>query len=352
MPAAVLQSMADASGVFVDMVELNKKAGEIIAKHTTAEAGMVTAGCSSAQLLQAAACITRGDPDLIGKLPNTRGLNRNIVIQKSHENHYDTSYKFAGAKLVGIGSRQHGATVDQLIASITNKTVAIAFIWHLRFHGLQFEELVEIAHSKGVPVIVDAAAELPPVDNLSQIISQGADMVAFSGGKGILGPQGTGILAGKKHLIDAAMANMLSFDEPKANIGRPMKVTKEEIIGLLTALDIFVDTDHDIVWQKWREKSKSIVKASGDFIGVDSQVIVAPDRQGPVAVFSFDSSWDGPSVNELLNELREGKPSIWLQGNEETNEIAVVPVNIQDGEEELVGKALKEIFQKYGKVRS
>tara|TARA_B100000029_G_C17588434_1_gene961816 strand:- start:592 stop:1770 length:1179 start_codon:yes stop_codon:yes gene_type:complete len=352
MPPAVLQSMADASSIFVDIVELNKKAGEIIARHTTAEAGIVTAGCSSAQLLQAAACITGCDANLIGKLPNTRGLSRNIVIQKSHENHYDTSYKFAGAKLVSIGSRKFGATIDQLIQSITSETVAIAFIWHLRFHGLSFEEVVEVAHSKNIPVIVDAAAELPPVDNLSKIIAKGADMVAFSGGKGIQGPQGTGILAGKKHLIDAAMANMLSFDEPKANIGRPMKVTKEEIIGLLTALEIFVDTDQDTVWAKWNEKSTTIVKAAENFIGIEGQVVVAPDRQGPVAVFNFTSSWDGPTIKNLLQELRDGDPSIWLQGNEKAREIAVVPVNIQDGEEVTISIALRKIFHKYGTYRS
>ena len=177
-------------------------------------------------------------------------------------------------------------------------------------------------------------------------------MVAFSGGKGIQGPQGTGILAGKKHLIDAAMANMLSFDEPKANIGRPMKVTKEEIIGLLTALEIFVDTDQDTVWAKWNEKSTTIVKAAENFIGIEGQVVVAPDRQGPVAVFNFTPSWDGPTVKNLLQELRDGDPSIWLQGNEEAREIAVVPVNIQDGEEVTISIALKKIFHKYGTYRS
>ena len=343
MPPEVLQAMSDAAGCFVDLAELHRKAGEVIAKLTGAEAGMVTAGCSAAQVLQAAACMTGTSEELIARLPDASEMRNEVIIQRSHANHYDSSYRFAGAVLVEIGDTG-GAAIDDLRSALCDRTAAVAYVWQSRHTGLALEEVADAAHSRGVPVIVDAAAELPPVENLSRLIALGADMVAFSGGKGIRGPQGTGILAGRRDLIDAAMANMLSFGRPKASIGRPMKVTKEEIVGLVTALEVFVDTDHEAIWTDWRAKSESIVRAVAGTPGVAARVDESPRRQGPVAVITLTDTWRGPEIPEIVEALRGGEPSIWIQGRSELGELAVVPVNIQDGEETIVGARLHELL--------
>lgn len=344
MPPEVLQAMSDAAGCFVDIVELHRKAGEVIAKHTQTEAGMVTAGCSAAQVLQAAACMTGTSEELIARLPDSTGMRNEVIIQRSHANHYDSSYRFAGAKLVEIGTAD-GATVDHLADAFSSRTAAVAYVWEKRHTGLALEETAAVAHERDVPVIVDAAAELPPVDNLSRLTKLGADMVAFSGGKGIRGPQGTGILTGRRDLINAAMANMLSFGRPKASIGRPMKVTKEEIVGLITALEMFADGAHEAEWANWLAKSDTIVRAVAHIPGLVAEVEESPTRQGPVAVIRLAEDWGRPTVPEVVEELRNGEPSIWIQGRPEDRELAVVPVNIQDGEDTVVGRRLREVLE-------
>jgi uncharacterized pyridoxal phosphate-dependent enzyme len=248
MPAEVQQAMADASNTFIDFHELNKRAGEMIAQYTGAEAGLVVAGASAGLLIQAAACMAGSDPDRILKLPDTTGMKDEILIFENHRFGFEICYRTAGATLKEWGKGEE-MLVEQLIASIDEKTAAVSYVFGPWMScGLSLREVVEIAHEKNVLVIVAAAAMLPSADNLTHYIAEGADLVTFSGGKGLRGPQSTGILAGRADLVEAARLNM----SPHASVGRGSKVAKEEIAAVLAALKRFVSIDHKAEWATWR----------------------------------------------------------------------------------------------------
>ena len=217
MPPPVRRAMDEAAQWFVDLAELNARAGETIARLTGAEAGLVTAGSAAGMLLEAAACMTRDDPAKIDRLPDTTGMKNEIVIHRFQRVTYDRCFRAAGAKLVEIGDA--GGTFEwELEAAINERTAAVAYIFAVRQSGsIPLPRVVEIAHARGVPVIVDAAAMLPPAENLTRYVDMGADMVSFSGGKGVLGPQSTGILCGRADLIQAAIHERRA--EPGASAG-------------------------------------------------------------------------------------------------------------------------------------
>ena len=347
MPPPVVKAMEDASRWFVDLHELNEKAGHSIAKFTGAEAGLVTAGSAAGMLLEAAACMTGSDPAKVRRLPDTAGMKSEIVIHWAHRVGYDRSFRAAGATVVQIGSTD--VTREwELEEAINENTAAVAYVFAPRQGGaLPLPKVVEIAHSRGVPVVVDAAAMLPPAENLTRYVAMGADMVSFSGGKGVLGPQSTGILCGRKDLINAAYLN----SSPNSDgIGRTAKVCKEEIVGLIAALELFVDTDHQAVMAGWRAKCKYVVSALLDIPGVRVQIAEATPELDeflsatPRAFVFLDKSWRGPSEEEVVERLRDGNPSIRVGSAGFAGGIAIIPVNLQDGEEEIVSRRLKEVL--------
>ena len=348
MPPEVVDAMAESAGYFVDLEGLHRSAGEYIAELTGADGGLVTAGCSAAQVLQAAACMTGTDEEKVARLPDSSGMKNRIVIQKSQRNHYDTSYQLAGATLVEIGSDE-GATRAELEAAIDDDTAAVAYVWVMRFRGLSLEDVIEVAHARDVPVILDAASELPPVENLSRFIRLGTDMVAFSGGKGIRGPQSTGILAGRGDLMRAAWENTFFFGKDKAGIGRPMKVAKEEIIGLVRALELFVEADHESEWVEWRARSTRIADAAGAIDSVKAWVHEGPIYEGPTAptaTIELPASWEGPTVGQVEEGLRLGEPSIHIGVLPDQRRLWVAPVAFQGNEAEVVARRMVEELTK------
>jgi len=338
MPPEVQQAMLDAAGTFIDFNELNRRAGERIAKYTGAEAGLVVAGASTGLLVQAAACIAGQDPGRILQLPDTTGMKDEILIYDKHRFGFEICYRTAGAKLKEWGKGK-GSPAEQLAGAINENTAAVTYVFGPQFTcDLSLREVVSIAHEHDVPVIVDAAAMLPPADNLTAYIADGADLVTFSGGKGVRGPQSTGILAGRADLVEAARLNM----SPHASVGRACKVAKEEIAGLLAALDRFVSMDHEAEWATWRSWSETIVAAGEDIAGVRSVIEDgAPNRQGPAAAFYFDDNWDGPSASDIQDRLTSGNPSIHVGVGNEVGEIYVSPVALEPGEAEMVAEALR-----------
>ena len=193
MRPEVLSAMEEASTVFVDMIELNKSAGKVIARVCDSEGGLVTSGCSAAQVLMVAACMTGNDDLKVEQLPDTTGMKNNVVMFKGHRNRYDKAFQTPGAMIVEFGNSTD-ASDYQLESAIDGNTCAVAYvIMPFSKSGVGLKKTIDIAHKHGVPVIVDAAAEVPPRSNLSKFISMGVDMVAFSGGKGIGGPQSTGV---------------------------------------------------------------------------------------------------------------------------------------------------------------
>ncbi len=204
-----LEAMREASLALVNIDELNEAAGAAIARMLGAEAAFVTAGASSGLILQAAACIAGDDPAKITRLPDTRGMRNEIIIQRAHRFAYDQAYRVAGGVLVDIGLARRTQPYE-LEEAITDRTAAVAYLISPFTSPpgiLSLEQVVAIAHRRGVPVIVDAASMLPPRENLTKFLRLGADLVSFSGGKGIRGPQSTGILAGRRDLVRAASLN-------------------------------------------------------------------------------------------------------------------------------------------------
>ena len=331
MAPEVLQAMTEAAADAVDMAALQAAASRVIAGITGAEAGYVTSGAAAGLTLGAAACITGLDPAKIDRLPQTDNLPNEIIIFRSHRNSYDHAWRAAGARLVDIGldDRLVGSGVRSLEiweveAAITDRTVAIAYVANRR-NEPPLAQLTEFAHSHNLPVLVDAAGQLPPEENLKRFIDAGADLVAFSGGKAIGGPQGTGILCGKKALIQAVLLNHLDMDmdlelwDPPADllpresiqalphhgIGRGLKVSKENIIGLLVALERFATGTWRQELEKHAEMAHQIVRSVANISGVQAEYI---DTGGyPRVSLKYPSPLE---ARRVYQELLSGEPGI------------------------------------------
>ncbi|HAA95231.1 MAG TPA: L-seryl-tRNA selenium transferase [Dehalococcoidia bacterium] len=336
----VLEVMAGAARIMVNVEDLNRKAGEEIARLTGAESGFVCSGAAGGLVLQAAACIAGTDPVKMRQLPDTTGMKDEIIIQNMHRFPYEQAYRAGGGKLVEIGDSRYSHPWE-LEGAIGEKTAAVAFLCApmTNRRAIPLDQVCEIAHSKGVPVIVDAASMLPPRANLRKFLSQGADMVSYSGGKGIRGPQGTGILCGRTDLIEAAAAHA----NPAQFLGRPMKVTKEEVVGLVTALSMFVEEDEEAEMRAYRALAEQVVDALSEVPGL--KVTLEHDENDyliPHAVLSFGPEWNGPSRNEIAKALEDGDPPIYLHMLGQPDELGVDPLNLTEEETATVVRRLRE----------
>ena len=336
----VLEVMAKAARVLVEMGELNQRAGEAVARLTGAEAGFVCSGAAGGLVLQAAACIAGSDPVKMKRLPDTQGMKDEIIIQNVHRFPYDQSYRAGGGKLVGIGDYR-GSQPWELEGAINERTAAVAYLVSpfTTRRALPLADACEIAHGHQVPVIVDAASMLPPRANLRKYLHQGADMVVYSGGKGVRGPQGTGILCGRKDLIAAAAANA----SPNQFLGRPLKVAKEEIVGLVTALEMFVDEDEEQETRRYREMVQPVVDALVEVPGLEVTLVHDSfDYLIPCALIRFTDEWRGPGRDQVAEVLQQGDPPIYLHNHGNPDELAVDPLNLTDGEIEVITRRLGE----------
>ena len=335
----VYDVMNKASSVMVNIDELNIKAGEAIANMIGAEAAMITSGSGGGLILQAAACIAGSDPAKMSKLPDTIGMKNEIIIHKSHRFAYDQLYRAAGAKLVDIGDalRVHPWMLEN---AINENTAAVAYL-HCNFvsrRALTLKTVVEIAHSRNVPVIVDAASTLPPRSNFTKHIAEGADLVQFSGGKGIRGPQGTGILLGKKELVEAAYANA----SPHQFIGRGMKVAKEEIVGLVEALRIFLDEDENEQMERYQKMCEKVLDAFVEVPGLKVEIKHDEfDYLVPTVVFTFTKEWTGLERDEVLQRMENENPRIFLWQLGNPDEMGIEPLNLEEDELDIVIEKLR-----------
>ncbi len=339
-----LEAMREASRALVNIDELNAAAGATIARMLGAEAAFVTAGASSGLILQAAACIAGDDPAKITRLPDTAGMKNEIVIQRAHRFAYDQAYRVAGGTLVEIGLARRTQPFE-LEQAITDRTAAVAHLispFTSPPGVLTLPQVIEIAHRRGVPVIVDAASMLPPRENLTKFLRMGADLVSFSGGKGIRGPQSTGILAGRRDLVRAVSLNA----SPNQALGRAAKTSKEEIAGLVVALELFMAEDETAEMKRYTDICATIVELT-DIPGLRAVVEHdAVNRVIPHAVVYFTPAWGGPSGHAVQVALAQGDPHIYVQQGAHQggyfDEIAVDPINLQPGEEATVAARLRE----------
>ncbi len=336
----VAEVMQKTSNVMVNLGDLNKAAGKVLAEICGAEAGLVVSGSGGGLTMQAAAVIAGSDPANMVRLPDATGMKNEIIIHRSHRFGYDQLYRAAGAKFVEIGDGRR-CYPWQLEAAFTENTAAVAYLFaqFVSRRAIPLSKVCEIAHARGVPVIVDAASTLPPRDNLRRFIREGADMVILSGGKGVRGPQGTGILVGRADLIEAAAANAA----PNSYLGRSMKVAKEEIMGLVTALRIFDEEDEAAETVRYREMVQQVVDALIEVPGI--QVSVQHDEWNylvPTALIEFTTEWNGPSRDEVLEAMATGDPAVHLHQLGDPDELGVDPINLDQEELETVIRRLRE----------
>lgn len=335
-----LDLMSRAARIMVNIDELNRAAGKELARLTGAEAGFVCSGAAGGLLLQAAACIAGNDPMKMRRLPDTEGMKNEIVIHTMHRFPYDQAYRAAGAKMVEFGDYLF-AHPWQLEGAINERTAAVAYLCapFASNKVLPLNRVCEIAHARDVPVIVDAASMLPPRANLYRYLRDGADMVVYSGGKGVRGPQGSGILVGRADLIEAAAAQA----SPAQFLGRGMKVAKEEVIGLVASLAAFVEEDEAAEMAAYRAMAQKAVDALVELPGL--RVTLEQDGTNyliPHAVIRFTDEWRGPSRDSIAAAMEHGSPQIHLHQLGGPLELAVDPLNLTEEETEVVIRRLGE----------
>jgi L-seryl-tRNA(Ser) seleniumtransferase len=338
----VIEAMAMASTSFVGLVELNEKVGEYIAQVTGAEAGMVTSGAAGGVVVSMAACMTGKNVGFVRQLPNTTGMKNELAIQKIHRGGYSDMYTFAGAKFNEAGT-VNGCLAEELELSINDNTAAVAYLFApgVMTNGLSLREVSDIAHARGVPVIVDAAAMLPPKSNLRTYIEDGADLVTMSGGKYIRGPQGAGLLFGRKDLIEAATLNTA----PNHSIGRPQKVTKDEMVGLHTALKLFMESDDEAQFAEYRDVLGPIQNKLESIPGIDLAIKHTANKYHvPTLVIGLRTTESGRDPKKILQQLIDGEPRVFMTYDANENSISVNPINLQPGEGPLLAGRLLEVL--------
>ena len=297
----------------------------------------MTSGAASAITLGTAAVLTGGDPLKAERIPtDLTGMKSEVIIQKSHRVGYDHAIRNCGVKLIEIDSRK------ELESAINEKTAMMWFYNNNNPVGkVRDEEFVAIGKKYSIPTFNDCAAEVPPVENLWKWTQMGFDLVCFSGGKGLRGPQSAGLLLGRKDLILAARKNA----PPNGNtVGRGMKVSKEEILGMLVALEVYLAKDHQADWILWEKQIKLIHDAAASVPGVKPEIHV-PEIANHVP--SLRLRWDATKVkstpNDIRNALRNGHPSIETVGDDE--HVGITTWMMIPGEERIVARRVKEVLQ-------
>ncbi|HVH71318.1 MAG TPA: aminotransferase class V-fold PLP-dependent enzyme [Candidatus Dormibacteraeota bacterium] len=348
LPDEVQAAIAVAAQKPVHLMELHKAAGEYLAKRLRCEGALVTAGAAAAIKLATAASITRGNKSAIANIPGEmQGLKNEVIVQKAHHYDYDHAIRDCGARFVDV------ETLDEYERAFSERTVMTQFFNAAEGGRIGREDWVRVAHKHGVPCFNDAAADVPPISNLWNYTEMGFDLVAFSGGKGIRGPQCSGLLLGKRDLIDAAMLN----NSPYSNtVGRGMKVGKEEIIGLVAAVDWFLKQDDARMEAEFRKRAGVIAERVQAVPSVQARVFIPPvANHVPHLLITYDASRVKLSATEVMQKMREGTPRIELNpstgggpasaGLPGGNNVIVVGVwMLQPGEDAMVGRRLQEVL--------
>ena len=334
----VIAAMAEAAESYVDVIELQRAAGKRLAELIGVEACYVAAGSAAGLAIVTAALMTGGDQARIARLPDTSQMRDEVIMQRSHRNPYDHAFRQVGARIVEVGHAWQ--TFDwELEAAIGPQTAAVVYVYgHRTMHlALSLSDTVAIAHAGGVPVIVDAAAEVPPVRNLRGLKETGADVVVISGGKGLRGPQNSAIVQASPDIVEACIPNAA----PRHSHGRSMKTTKEDIVGLVEAVELYLDLDHDAVQAGWRHEVAAVVDHLDGLAGVGVTQDEAGYSEGiPVARVEIDSAVAGRSAAEVAAELAAGDPSIRV--TQDDNWLTVNPQFLLSGETELVTSRLRQ----------
>jgi len=348
MPEPVVRAMVNAAEHFVGISELHEVVGRRIATLTGNEAAHVTGGCAAAIALSTLAAMVRGASELVSRPPAVDDLPVEVIVDHSHQVPYLPAIELVGGQIVTIGSAS-GTRPEQLRQAISQRTAAVFWVEKPNLRGLAIplEATIEIAHAEGVPVIVDAAAQLPPRDNLWKFTAEmGADLAVFSGGKGLRGPQSSGLIVGRANYVAACVANA----SPNTGLARAMKVGKEEIIGLLVALETYLENDEASDIELYHATCAQWIERIGDQGGVTASVesTNSSGQPTPRVRIELEIAEAGIDAIELQQRLWEGVPRIAVQEDSPTV-FYITPDTLQQGEADVVEDAIVALL---GSARS
>ena len=330
MPPEVLDAMAEAAGAYVDIGELHRAVGKRLAQITGAQAALVTSGAAGSIVLGTAACIAGDDKERIQQLPDASGMKNEVLMPQTPGWPWVRYVRNAGGVIVEC------ADANDLQAKVGDRSAMLMYLPSVHDDGpIPLEEVLAIGRSASIPVMVDAADKLPPPENLRRLIALGIDLVGFSGGKGLSGPQCTGLLMGRRELVEAAYLNSLS-----PGIGRPMKVGKEEIVGLLTAVEVYVRRDHAGEQARWEKQLSHIEERLRSVPGIETELYediqTAEGKRLAIRLSEGDRS-----CAEVRKALAKGNPRIML-GSGKDGALTINPQTMQPGEERLVADRFLE----------
>jgi D-glucosaminate-6-phosphate ammonia-lyase len=336
----VRQAMEDANRYYVDMEELLDKSGQIVAGLLGAEAAYITSGCCAALALGTAACMAGSDPQRVGRLPDVSGMRHEVLIQKGQRYKYDRCVTSAGARLVEVGDAS-GTSPDQIEAAIGERTVAILYRAPDGDPGVvSLDQVVRIGKQHRIPVIVDAAGQVYPVARLKQYTSMGADLVGY-GAKYFGAPNSTGVLCGRKDLVQAAALNgFIGFEaSPHRTFGRPMKLDRQEIVAVVVALREWMAMDHQARFKGYARR----VRLLQDELGSIPYVDLVPDGDPVTGLrIVLDKEALGRTAAQVAEALHDGDPSIWVRSHQ--GAIVVSAVTLMDGDEMVIADRLKKLI--------
>ena len=355
MPPEVHRAMERASEHFVEIVELQKAVGARLARFAGAEAAMVCSGSAACIAQATAGCIAGTDPEKISRLPDTEGMKNEVIL--THRSVWDRSIALAGAKLVVVKS------LAELESAINDKTAMMEYEYG-DSGPVKLEEAIAQCKRRGVPFMLDAAAMCPPFERLRMLANLGPDLFCVSGGKGLFGPQCSGILFGRKPLIEAALRNGSPYE---GSICRPMKVGKEEIVGVLAAVEWSSKRDYQADCRVWEGRMQHIAKTLATIPGVEAEVYYRKiGNEVPHVALRWDEKAFGLTRQDVVDALRRGEPQIEVVGGqyremvqkdapippkerpqpgEPDRMISIVSDTLKPGEEKIIAQRLKEILK-------
>jgi L-seryl-tRNA(Ser) seleniumtransferase len=349
MPDEVQAAIALASRQPVNILELRDAAGEYLAKRLKCEAALVTSGAAAALTLGTAACVTLGNKNAILNIPtDMTGLKNEVIVQKAHRYDYDHAIRNCGTRYVEV------ETLDDYERAFNDKSVMTLFFNAAEGGKISREDWIRVAHKHNIPCFNDAAADVPPISNLWNYTQMGFDLVTFSGGKGLRGPQCTGLLLGRKDLIEAAKLN----NSPNSNtVGRGLKVAKEEVVGLVAAVDWFLSQDDAALETEFRKRAELIATRVKTIPTIDTKIFIPPvANHVPHLLITYDQNRIAISATDVAQKLRQGSPRIELNPGTGgapasaglpggANTIIVGVWMLQPGEDAIVAERLHQVLQ-------
>ena len=345
MAPEVLDSMRHASQQFCFLDEVQKKVGERIAAMLEVEAAYVTSSAACGLVLTTAACMAGTDPAKIEQLPDTTGIKHEVIIQKIHRIAYDQAIRLAGATLIEIDDQGTPPT-EEMRCAINENTAAIFYMATVMNHpaSVSLDEVVAMARAASVPVIVDAASECPPVSTLTRFWQAGADLIIFSGGKSIMGPQSTGLVIGRKDLIAGCAANGVPF----ATVGRPMKVSREEMVGFMKALELYLARDHEGDAARWTAQLDYIEAVLQGIPNITTGRLIKGETYTVPLLYIRPEAEANFTRSMIAEALEAGEPPIVVGQHFTEDSVTINPHNLQPGQEQIVAERCKAVLAQIG----